>query len=67
MRCRGGCDLIIAADEVAIEAAAEALRRTGASVEALQADLGTEHGLDQLWREIEHRGVDYLLANAGRG
>ena len=62
-----GCDLIIVADEPEIEAAAEMLRQKGASVEAINADLGTEHGLDAFWDVIEHRGVDYLLANAGRG
>jgi uncharacterized protein len=62
-----GCDLIVVADEPEIRAAADTLRQRGASVVALEADLGTEHGLEVLWSEIEHREVDYLLANAGRG
>lgn len=62
-----GCDLIVVADEPEIHAAADTLRQKGPAVEAIEADLGTEHGLDTLWAAIEHRGVDYLLANAGRG
>jgi short-subunit dehydrogenase len=62
-----GCDLVIVADEPEIEAAAATLRDTGVAVEAILADLGTEAGLDALWRAIEGRDVDYLMANAGRG
>ena len=36
-------------------------------VEPIKADLSTEEGVDRLWKVIEHRGVDYLMANAGRG
>ncbi len=68
-RCAAGdgCDLVIAADEPGIEAAAATLRQTGVAVEAIEADLGTEHGLETLWQMIRHRDVDYLMANAGRG
>ncbi len=44
-----GYDLIIAADERSIEAAADELRRTGAEVTAVQADLSARAGVDQLY------------------
>ena len=68
-RCcaEAGFDLVIAADEPQIEAAAAALRETGVRVEAVQADLGTIEGVDRLWAATLGRPVDALLANAGRG
>jgi uncharacterized protein len=62
-------DLIIAADEPEIEAAAETLRDEGAEVTAVQADLATREGVDKLYQAIRASGrqVDALLANAGRG
>ena len=64
-----GFDLLIVADEPAIVEAAQGLRQTGAEVEALQADLATQEGVDELVRKIDTLGrpVDALLANAGRG
>lgn len=64
-----GFDLVIAADDPEIDAAADALRRGGASVEALRADLSTTEGVDRLHALIESGGrpVDALLANAGHG
>lgn len=64
---RAGFDLLIAADEPAIEAAAGELRKLGVQVEAVQADLSTTEGVDQLYAEAKGRPVDALLANAGRG
>lgn len=61
-----GCDLVIAAEDAAIEDAARDLRRLGASVEAVQVDLATESGVLMLWEQVGIREVDYLLANAGR-
>jgi short-subunit dehydrogenase len=67
-RCaREGYDLLIAADELAIEQAAAALRSDGAKVDAVQADLATIDGVDQLYAAARGRPVDALLANAGRG
>jgi short-subunit dehydrogenase len=67
-RCaKEGCDLLIVADEPAIEDAAALLRGGGASVEALNADLATTDGVDALYRAVNGRPVDALLANAGRG
>jgi uncharacterized protein len=67
-RCaKEGYDLLIAADEPAIETAATALRSAGAEVEAVQADLATTEGVDKLYAAVKGRSVDALLANAGRG
>lgn len=64
-----GYDLIIAADEPRIAEAAETLKQAGVSVEAIEADLSTEEGVDRLLEAIEASGrsVDLLMANAGRG
>jgi short-subunit dehydrogenase len=63
----GGYDLLIVADEAAIESAASALRQHGAEVEAVQADLSTIEGVDTLLAAVRGRPVEALLANAGRG
>jgi short-subunit dehydrogenase len=60
-------DLLIAADEPEIEGAAESLRRTGASVDALMVDLATTEGVDRLYAASRGRPVAALMANAGRG
>jgi short-subunit dehydrogenase len=62
-----GYDLLIAADERAIHAAADKLRSEGATVEAMQVDLSTMEGVDQLHEAVHGRPVAALLANAGRG
>lgn len=62
-----GFDLFIAADEPGIEDAAVQLRAIGVQVEALQVDLSTIQGVDQLCAALGNRKVDALLANAGRG
>jgi short-subunit dehydrogenase len=62
-----GYDLLVAADEAAIEQAALKLRATGAQVDAVQADLATTEGVDRLYAAARGRPVDALLANAGRG
>lgn len=64
-----GYDLIIAADEPEIQEAAGTLQAKGAKVQAVQADLATTEGVDQLYdatREVG-RPVEILIANAGRG
>jgi short-subunit dehydrogenase len=64
-----GFDLVIAADEPEIHRAAEEFRRAGATVEAVEADLATEEGVEKLYEATKRMGrpVDALLANAGRG
>jgi short-subunit dehydrogenase len=62
-------DLVIAADEALIDAAALELSESGVTCTAVQCDLSTLAGVDALVAAIEKTGrpVDALLANAGRG
>lgn len=60
-------DLIAVADEPEVHQAASKLQELGTSVEAVQADLATIPGVDQLYSVLRGRPVDALLANAGRG
>lgn len=62
-----GFDLLIAADEPEIEAAAQELRNAKVQVSALEVDLSTMEGVDRLYAAAGGRPVDALLANAGRG
>lgn len=62
-----GFDLLIAADEPRIDAAAVQLRERGVRVEAVQVDLSTIEGVDKLLAATNGRDVDALLANAGHG
>src|SRR5690242_6210557 len=64
---QNGYDLIVAADEPAINDAAQTFRNLGVSVEAVQADLATVDGVDRLYAAAKGRPVEVLLANAGRG
>lgn len=62
-----GYDLLIAADEARVDAAAEYLRTFGGEVRAVEADLATLEGVDALCAAAQGRPVDALLANAGHG
>ncbi|MCE7029852.1 SDR family NAD(P)-dependent oxidoreductase [Jiella avicenniae] len=62
-----GYELVVVADEAEIEEAGRKLGRIGTRVQAVKADLGTEHGVAALWQVLEGRRVDVLMANAGRG
>jgi short-subunit dehydrogenase len=62
-----GYDLLVVADEALINDAAADFRRNGATVDALEADLSTIEGVDQLLAATKGRQVDLLCANAGRG
>jgi uncharacterized protein len=64
---RRGFDLLIAADQSRIHEAADHFRTLGVSVDALQVDLATIEGVDQLYETTRGRPVDLLLANAGHG
>ncbi|HYB97659.1 MAG TPA: SDR family NAD(P)-dependent oxidoreductase [Candidatus Limnocylindrales bacterium] len=68
-RCcaEGGFDLVIGADDAGVPDAAENLRALGASVDAVQIDLATIEGVDELCAAVGDRKVDALLANAGHG
>ncbi|HSU42303.1 MAG TPA: SDR family NAD(P)-dependent oxidoreductase [Polyangiaceae bacterium] len=59
-------DLLIAADEPAINEAQASLGRVG-SVEALEVDLATPEGVQQLYDAARGRPIAALMANAGRG
>jgi uncharacterized protein len=63
-----GYDILIAADEPEIFSAATELKATeGVGVEAVQTDLATHGGVQELYDAIGGRPVAALLANAGRG
>ncbi len=62
-----GYDLILVADEPAIDAAAGETRSQGVSVEAVEADLASFEGNDRLLAAVGERRIDVLIANAGRG
>ncbi|HYZ23566.1 MAG TPA: SDR family NAD(P)-dependent oxidoreductase, partial [Rhodopila sp.] len=64
---RNGFDLVVCADEPAIDDAAAQFRAFGGSAEAVQADLSTTDGVDKLYTALSGRPVEALLANAGRG
>jgi len=64
---KDGFDLLIAADQPEIQQAAQDFRAMGVSVDAIQVDLATQDGVDQLYAKINGRRVDALLANAGHG
>lgn len=61
-----GYDLLICADEPAIEHAAEKLRRLGGTVQTVQVDLATVQGTDDFWAALGDRHIDIFCANAGR-
>jgi uncharacterized protein len=64
-----GYDLLIAAEDSELSDAQEALKASGASVEAHRVDLATEAGVIELYRHIANSGrpVDALALNAGIG
>ena len=62
-----GYDLIVAADEPAIHQAADDFRREGVNVTAVEADLATLEGVDELYAAVDGRPGTALLANARRG
>lgn len=62
-----GFDLIVVADEPAIQGAARELALLGSTVEPVEADLSSLEGVDTLYERIGGRQVDVLCANAGRG
>lgn len=64
---RNGFDLVLAADDPALEQAAQTLRQLGSNVETLVTDLAARQGVDQLCEMVQGRQVDALLANAGHG
>jgi short-subunit dehydrogenase len=64
-----GFDLVIAAEDDAIHSAATELAALGAAVEAIQVDLATETGVEELYAGVVAMGrpVDAIALNAGIG
>lgn len=62
-----GHDLIIAADEPAVDTTAGELDAYGVDVRAVEVDLATIEGNDRLLDACGGRPIDVLVANAGRG
>jgi short-subunit dehydrogenase len=64
-----GADIVIADDTPEIFEAAEKLKATGVRVEAVEADLATLAGIDELYMRVQQSGCrpDVIIANAGRG
>jgi len=62
-------DLLVAAEDSAIENAADSLRSEGVTVESEQVDLATLQGVDRLYQRIRELGrpVDAVAINAGVG
>ena len=64
-----GYDLIVAAEANEIVVVAEGLQQSGVEAEAVQVDLATDTGVDELYRRIQAAGrpVDAVCLNAGIG
>ena len=62
-----GFDLVVAANEPEIVAAARDFQAMGVTAEAVEADLATAEGVERLVAALAGRPVDVLLANAGTG
>ena len=62
-----GFDLIIAAEDAGIESTASNLQSLDARVEAIQADLATEEGVERLAQVVEGRELEAVAVNAGIG
>src|SRR3954452_21839821 len=62
-----GFVLVIAAEDSDIQVARAELEGLGATVEALQVDLATEAGTDELWGLVNGRPLAAAALNAGVG
>ena len=64
-----GYDLVVSADNQEIHDAADSLREVGAQVWAVQSDLATADGVEELQTAVKDVGrpVDVLCLNAGVG
>jgi short-subunit dehydrogenase len=60
-------DLVIAAEDAQIAAVGTELEGLGARVDAVQVDLASEAGVDELYRRLDGRTVDAAALNAGIG
>ena len=66
---QNGFDLVIAAENNEIQDAAAELRNQGRNVDAVQVDLSSEDGVEELNRRIQSTGrdIDAIAINAGIG
>jgi short-subunit dehydrogenase len=64
-----GHDLILAAEDDELQTAAQGVRDSGVTAEAVQVDLATEAGVEELYNRIVATGrpVDAIALNAGVG
>jgi uncharacterized protein len=62
-----GYDLLVAANEELINAAAADFGRHDVEVMPVEADLSTRGGVDEMLRQLSGRQIDVLCANAGVG
>jgi uncharacterized protein len=62
-----GYDLLVAANEELINAAAADFGRHDVEVMPVEADLSTRGGVDEMLRQLNGRQIDVLCANAGVG
>src|SRR4051794_21382694 len=60
-------DLIVAAEDARIADVATELQGLGAHAEAVQVDLATDAGVDELYGHFKDRKVDAIALNAGIG
>ncbi|MGW5746896.1 SDR family NAD(P)-dependent oxidoreductase [Amycolatopsis sp. NPDC003861] len=60
-------DLVLAAEDAELAAAADAVRACGAQVEAVRTDLAAPDGVEELVRRLADRPVEALAVNAGVG
>lgn len=67
LAAKDGYDILVAADEPLIDAAARDFRQFGVEVRAVETDLSTLEGVDTLLAAVGDRRIDLLCANAGRG
>jgi short-subunit dehydrogenase len=67
LAAKNGYDILVAANESLIEAAAQDFRQFGTEVTAVEADLSTIDGVDTLLAAANGRQIDVLCANAGHG
>jgi short-subunit dehydrogenase len=64
-----GFDLVVAAEDAGLQPAAEQLAELGATVQAVQVDLSTAEGVEELAAHLQASGrpVDAIALNAGIG
>ncbi|MEQ0560021.1 SDR family NAD(P)-dependent oxidoreductase [Amycolatopsis sp. NEAU-NG30] len=60
-------DVVVAAEDAGLDAAAQEVRACGAQVEAVRADLADPEGVEQLVGRLAGRPVEALAVNAGVG